>query len=166
MALRFSILFSIRDAKGATATTEMGVPDTVSLANLTAFAAALAPLINDIIKGAITRIGLVLAIDLPGGLRTTPDATSDVEEGARFQFSTENGFYSSMRLPTFDEQFIVAGSNAVDLEDADVDAFTTAMLEGITVNSTLVEPVDIRGEDLVAMRSAKESFLSSRGRVA
>lgn len=168
--VQFSVLYSIKDGKGKVATTELNLPSTVTLTNWTVFAGQMALLINDIITGAITRIGLVASVTLPVGLRATPGANSDVEEGARFQYKTTNGFFTAMRLPTFDEQFVLPGTATVDIADTDVAAYVTAMTGGIDLTGVggtgTVAPVDSRNEDIVTLDSAKEQFLSSRGRVS
>lgn len=164
----FSIIYSISDGKGSVSTTEVNVPSSVSLVDVTAFAAALASLINPIITGAITRIGVVLSIALPSGLRATPGADSDVEEGARFQFNTVGGYFTGMRLPTFDESNIVPGSNVVDLSDGAVNAFVLAMTGLLDLDpgagENFVNPTDKRGAEVQSVKFAVEQFLRSRGR--
>jgi hypothetical protein len=162
----YTVLYSVRDGKGATSTTELNLPDSITLDNARIFAAEMGKLIDNLITGAIVRIGLVLSVDLPSGIATNPDENSDVEEGARFQWRTQNGFYSGMRLPTFDEANIVAGSRDVDQAASPVAAFVLAMLDGINLvgagGSGKPNPCDKRGEDIVALEFAREQFLSSR----
>lgn len=165
--MALEVLYTIRDGKGQTSTMEIALPSTLTLAKAIAFAGDMALLINNIITGAITRIGIALMIDLPSGLRATPLTTSDVEEGARFQFRTNQGHYTSLRIPTFSEGKIVPGSRQVDLTDGQVAAFVTGMVNGIDIDPTagtdIVQPSDKRNEDIVALVSAKEQFMSSRG---
>lgn len=163
--MAFVLLYSIQDNKAATSTMEINVPDSFALANVIDFAADMALLINAVITGAIRRIGVGILITLPGGLRTTPDPDSDVEEGARFQFLTAGGFPTSFRIPTFDEDFIQAGTRAVDTADTAVATLVTAMISGAatTPGPITVTPSDKREEDIVALVSAQEQFMSSRG---
>lgn len=160
----FAILYSVQDEKGKTSTTTINLPSAVAFADATLFAAELAKLINPLIGGAITRIGIAFTVALPAGLRASPLANSDVEEGARFQFSTTNGFFSGMRIPTFLESFITAGTKDVDLTDTDVAAFVAAMRDGIDLTgvggSGTVQPSDSRDEDLAALSTAREQFIS------
>ncbi|MCZ7545743.1 MAG: hypothetical protein M5R40_20485 [Anaerolineae bacterium] len=131
------------------------------------FAEQLALLIDPLVVGALTRIGVTRDVDLPGGLAASASANADVEEGARFQFRTENGFFSGLRLPTFDESKIAAGTRGVDLADGDVAAFVAAMEDGLDLSGVggtgTVQPCDARDEDLLALEFAREQFLSSRG---
>ena len=164
MALGYGLIFSIVDEKGATSTTEIRLPVTTAWADVLGMAAALPPLIDALISGAITRVGIVFDFTLTGGVKLAALAGSDVEEGARFQFRTENNFFTHLRIPTFLESLIVAGTREVDLTDSDVAAFVTAMEDGIDLAGAapIVEPSDSRGEDIVALVSAQEQFLSSR----
>jgi hypothetical protein len=162
MALAFSVLYSVTDAKGEVATTEVNVPSTLTLANLTGFANDMAQLIDDMITGAISRIGLVVSIALPAGIKVAPLGGADVEEGAKFQFRTAGGFYTGLRIPTFDEALINPNSRAVDVDDPLVLAFLNAMRTGITVGGGPIQPTDKREDDIVSLKFAKEQFLSSR----
>lgn len=164
MALGYGIIFTIEDEKGAFSTTEIRLPTATAWADVLLMSAALVPLIDALIAGAIRRVGIVFDYTVVGGIKLSPLAGSDVEEGARFQFRTENNFFTHLRLPTFLESLIVAGTREVDLTDADVAAFVDAMVDGIDLPDAapIVEPSDSRGEDIVALTSAQEQFLSSR----
>lgn len=158
----FSVLYSVIDAKNAISNTEIAVPDTFSLVQITSFATQMAALIDPLMKGKITRIGIVLAVTLPGGLKATPATDADVEEGARFQFNSAGGFYTGLRLPTFDEALIQPGTKVVDVFDADVLAFIGGMVSGLDVGGVQVTPSDKRQADVVSLKSAVEQFQSSR----
>lgn len=164
--MAFSIIYSVVDAKNETSNTEVNLPGSVAFADVVIFASQMALLINPLITGAITRIGVVFSVTLPGGLRAAATSGSDVEEGARFQFRTLNGFFTAMRLPTFNEANISSSSRAVDLDDTDVAAYRAAMVSGINLTaaggSGTISPTDKREEDIVALASAQEQFLSSR----
>jgi len=166
--MAFSVLYSIEDAKGAVSTTEVNVPLSLAWLDVTLFATALAPMIDSLIKGRITRVGVCATLPLPGTLKGTADPTSDVEEGARFQFITANGYPTAMRLPTFDEQFIIAGTTEVDQTDANVSTFLQSMESGINTSGNggagVVEPCDKREDDIDALRFAREAFQASRSR--
>lgn len=158
----FTILVTIKDAKNKDSTMEVNLPSTVTLANVSIFAIALAALIEPLIKGQITRVAI--ALNLPAaltGLRTAPLAGSDVEEGAKFVFNTTGGFITSTRIPTFDESKIASDSRLVDTSDTDVGAFIVTMTDGL-VAAGGAEPVDKRGADVETLESALEAFQSSR----
>jgi hypothetical protein len=165
--MSWTILYSITDEKTKVSTTEVKLPGATTFADAEIFAGQMASLIDTLIEGAITRIGIVYQVDLPAGIKASANANSDVEEGARFQFRTANGFFSGCRLATFGESRIVAGSKEVDTVDTDVAAFVTAMVTGIDLSgvggSGVIQPSDARDEDLTALEFAREQFLSSRG---
>lgn len=166
----FEVLYSIVDGKGKQSTTEINLPGALSITEGITFAVEMAKLIDPLIRGAITRIGLAFLVDLPSsGIKSAPIADSDVEEGARFQFRTENGFQTGMRIPTFNEAKVNVGSDTVDISDAQVASFINAMLTGIDIDPSpteqLVRPTDKRGELLTLLNFAREAFQSSRGRV-
>lgn len=160
--MALSILYSFLDSKGQTSTCEINIPTATTLASATAFAQSVATLLNNVVTGVITRVGIVLSVSLPGGIRTAALANSDVEEGAKFQFNTASGFRTGFRIPTFDETKIASNSRAVDLEDADVAALVNAIVSGLTSAGNLVQPTDKRESDVTALTAAKEQFLSSR----
>lgn len=164
--MAFSVLYTIKDAKAESSTCEINVPDNLTLANLSIFAQQMALLIGPLITGAITRIGVALSVDLPGGLDLTPNVGSDVEEGAKFQFRTAGGYYTGLRIPTFSEALISPTGKEVDTEDTDVAAFVAAMISGIDLTGAggtgTVAPTDKREDDVVSLEFAKEQFVRSR----
>lgn len=165
----YSVIFSFRDAKGKSSTTEVNIPTGLTLANMTIFAQEMAKLIDPLITGVITRIGLAINIALPAGLAANPLSTSDVEEGGKFQFSTAGGYYTGLRIPTWMESLVSAGSDDINTLDADVAAFVAAMMSGIDLTTATpvagtgtVTPTDGRGDDITALVNAKEQFVNSR----
>lgn len=162
----FTVTIAIKDAKGKSATTEFNFPSTFTFADIALFAAQAAGRINNIIRGKITGVTVSQAItDFTGiTLRADAEPEADVEEGAKFQFKTEGGFYTSMRLPTFDEDLIIDGTRNVDLTNAAVDTFVDSMVTGAPVVALggVLEPSDKRDEDIVSLEFAKEEFQSSR----
>jgi len=165
----YSVIFSFRDAKGKNSTTEVNIPTGLTLANMVIFGQEMAKLIDPLISGVITRIGLALSVALPSGLASSPVSTSDVEEGGKFQFSTAGGYYTGMRIPTWVESLVSAGSDDINTVDSDVAAFITAMISGIDLTAAspvagtgTVAPTDGRGDDITALVNAKEQFVNSR----
>lgn len=163
----FTILYSIQDEKGKVSTTEVKLPGATAYADVQIFAAQMAPLIDALVTGGITRIGITENVALPAGLTTAPAANSDVEEGGKFQFRTDGGYFTGLRLPTFDESLVNTGSRDINLEDTDVAAFVNAMKTGIDLSgaggSGTIQPSDYRDDDIVSLEFAREQFQSSRG---
>jgi len=158
------VSYTVEDAKGEKSSFNINFPDSVDIAVLKNFARSTAEMIDDLIKGRITGIGVGLAIDTAGlSLKQTANADADVEEGARFSWRTVLNTLTSFRLPTFDETFLVSGTRNVDTANAAVTTFVGRILAGQTVGLTNVSPSDDRGEDVSALEAASESFTRSRG---
>lgn len=162
----FTIVFTFKDEKNKPSRTEINLPSGTAFTDVVLFAKEFAPLVNDLITGQITSIGVCASVSLTGlGLRTAPLSGSDVEEGGRFQFNTVNGFPTAFRLPTFAESFVLANSRNIDTTDADVAAIVTAMEDGIDLSGAggtgVITPVDKRDEDIVALNYAREQFFNS-----
>ena len=166
--MAIGILFTIRDGKGEQSTMQVNVPSSTSAADAIIFGQQFAGIIDPLVNGAITRVGIVLDVDI-SGLGLTPNASlqADVEEGAKFQFRTSQNHFTSFRIPTFLDTLIPGGGNAVDQANGQVAALLTAMEDGIDLSgvggSGVISPSDTRNEDIVATTSAKEAFQSSRG---
>lgn len=163
MPVAQEVVISIEDDDGHTSTMSIRIPNATANADSVAFAADMATLVDAVIDGVITRIGLSQTVTLPGGLKSAVLAQAKRERGATFIYTSNAGFLFRHRLPTFKASLINAGGNTVDLTDGDVDALVDAMTDGITPVATLVEPSEHRDDDLVAISSAVETFNSSRG---
>jgi len=155
------LAITMQDAKGKSATHFINLPGATSLLNATLFANAWAVGVDAITGGKITNLGLCYRIALPGGLKATAEATSDVEEGARLTFRGANNFPVQMRIPTFLESKLLAGTKQVDLTDGDVDACVDLMIDGEGVGGAA--PCDVREDDLESIETARELFVKDRG---
>lgn len=169
----YKLSITIVDAKGKPSRTTLYNPDTNSIGTpidivaLINAGVAMTEIIAKLAKGGVS--GASLCVDLGsqiGSAQFVPDADSDVEEGALFNFRTLSNFFTRSRIPTFDEAKLVPGTDDVDLTDPDVAAYTSAMLTGVSVNDSEGNPItvnfsDSRGDDVNVMESAYESFQSS-----
>jgi hypothetical protein len=164
----YTLIFSIEDEKNKSSTMEIKLDDSHTLAQVITIARGLGVLIDGLIRGVVRGVSASFGVTLPNdaGMRTSALTGSDVEEGGRAQFITDGGYRSGFRIPTMDEAFIDA-DGSVDLTDADVQAFVSAMLgtydldpDAGTQNAIVV---DSRGDDYNALAFFREQFLSSRG---
>lgn len=154
--------YTIQDGKGEASSTEINFPGTLLAATAAQAAVNFGELIEEMIDGSITRVSLVLGVETDS-FNPSPATDSDVEEGGRFQFRTAGGFYTALRIPTLKESLISTGSQAVDTSTPEVAAFVEAMTDGIELApGTFVLPCDKRGDDVTALSSAREQFVSSR----
>lgn len=149
--------FTIVDAKGDPSTVEIPFPDATPVAVFATAIPAVAALINPLVNGGLRNAGVKIEIDVPAW-GATALLVSDIQEKAEFAFRGVNGFLKRLNLPTFDEAFFVPQSKDVDLADPDVAAFVDFMTDGITVSATLIQPTDIRGDDLVVLERARENW--------
>lgn len=157
------LVYGIQDAKGKVSNIKINFPVAVDIGQVASFAGDTATMINSIITGKILNAGIGLAVDLSGAtIRSAPDPTSDVEEGARFSWRSAVGAITNFRLPTFDEAKMVSGTRNVDTADTDVATFVARILAGKTTGIINASPSDDRGSDIGVLEGARESFTSSR----
>jgi len=154
----WTITISVRDGKGATSKIEFTLPGTLLLAAVEAFVQTFLVTLDAVIGGVIYATTATYSFSLPGALKDTPDADSDVEEGALFVWSSAGGYTARNRIPTFLESKIVAGSRLVNTADSDV----TNLVNQVTAGLAGTQPVDSRGADIQSLVSAKEMFQKSR----
>lgn len=168
----FSVVLTVEDNKGKQSTVEVNLTSAITTtAQLIGAARSIALLIEPLIKGTIVKVGVGVAVTMSALTWTNDNAASidsDVEEGARFQFLTDTGFYTGFRLPTFDEQYILPGTDVVNVAAAPVAALITALTDQMSIvpggGTGTVIFVDKRDDSLSALSSAREAFQSSRSR--
>lgn len=154
-----TIIWGVKDGAGKKSSFEINLPTGLTIAAITTFATSMTPLILALINGGLVSVGVSINLDEILGVGDgTAAINSDVEEGARFQFETNGGYPTSLRLPTFDEAKLLPGTNQVNQVDVDVIAFNLAMLTGIGATS----PCDKRGDDITGITFEREDFQSSR----
>jgi hypothetical protein len=154
----YRLWIRILDNDGDTSTATFNIPDTNDYDDVLEFADAFIPLVDAVVLGEIQEAGISFSLTLPGGLKATPGVGCDVQNGALFSFATTGGYRTSVRLPSFDTAMYGANSKDVDTEDADVAAFTQAMISGIVATGGTVSPSDYRGDDINALVKAVQSF--------
>lgn len=167
----------VRDAGGTGAGDKPGtsiisveIPLATTPANAIAFARGLADVVAPLMVGGIIGAGVTLEADLSSlSLDEVGTALADIQERAVFAFRTAAGKLKRIGIPTFNENlFTGAGAySSVDLTDVDVQAFVTAMEDGITLTgyggTGVVAPVDTNDSDLAILETANQDFSSRRG---
>jgi len=157
-----SMFATIQDAPGSESIVRIHMPNNTEIANFKTFIQDTAIIIDALIKGKITNLSIGLGVDLPGGIKSAPDSSADVEEGARFIFNAANGGFARVRLPTFDEAKFVTGSDLVNLTDTDVSNFVDQIVDGETINLQAQFPSAADESDIVSLESARSAFSSER----
>lgn len=165
--MAWKISYTIKDEKDArsimgvhvTAVNIVGILD--SAGSPLEYAADLALLIEPLISGQIVAININVSVPLPAGLKTAPELTSDVEEGATFTFITADKFTAQVRIPTFRET--LQSGESVTLTNPDVSEFVVmvALPEELPANWS-VGATDARGGDIVGVTRARADFKRSR----
>lgn len=154
--------FVIEDEKGDKSTVSIPFSAIGDWTEIPEIVGDIAALIAPLITGGIVAAGMNLEIDV-SGVKPASELLSDVQEKARFVFRGVNGFLKTLHIPTFDEALIAPGTANVDLTDADVAAFVTAMEDGVTLSTLAVhQPADQRGDDLVELVTATEAWGRNR----
>lgn len=158
------VSYTIKDGKNKNSVMHLNFPENVDIGVLRLnFVPTTATLLNAIITGKIVAAGVGLEVDLSGAtIRATPDANSDVEEGALFTGVTAIGSDTTFRVPTIDESMFVPGTTQINGSDLDMAAFVLRVVDGQTVALVNVSPSDNRGEDITEIPTAVDSFQSSR----
>jgi hypothetical protein len=153
---------TVVDGKGAESTSRFHVPGNSEIATFKTFIQNTASIVDAVIKGRIVNLSLGLGVYLPGGLKGSADALSDVEEVGRFLFASDGGGTVKISLPTLDEAKVLTGTAAIDTADADVAAFVTQMVDGQTISLQAQHPSAIDGSDITGLDSALAVFGKSR----
>lgn len=147
----FTLTYTIRDTDADRSTMRINVPADTTLTDLTTFSDTFAGLLDDVTEGVIEDVAVSFALGLPAGLKTSSQ-DCDVEHGALFSFSTDGGFSTSFRLPAIKTSKLTG--KQVTTGDTDVAALVAAVVTG----SGGVAPCDRRGEAILSLISAVESF--------
>jgi hypothetical protein len=164
------VTITVKDEKNKRGNTSFFVryPDLIDAANEdpVGYAQAVLAVVDNMIGGQIVSAGLTTAIPLVAGmnLKPAPAPSSDVEERGVFTFQTTNPeVMPVMSVPTFREDLVLAGTNRINREAAEVAAFIEIMTRPEELPADwAIGMVDERGEfDVTGVRSALEKFRSS-----
>jgi hypothetical protein len=157
MALAISVNFTVRDAKGKSATTKVHVPTGFSIPQYVEFATAFGQLICDLCDGELTDVSISIPLSLSGAtIRAAANATADVaKKMLMIARGAIAGLFARFTLPTYDEAHTLTATDAVDMADADVVAMVAILETGVGG----ITPVDLRDNDLTDVLSARETFL-------
>lgn len=146
----------IQDAKNEFARTHLYFPAAATIAQLQAYSNEYLPLLNAGIEGYITGVQVThnLTVDHVGlGLRTTPVANSDVQEGANLLTDVANSNYNfSIRIPALLQAAFT--NRSVNLGHAAI----AALIAHIAAGDGTLTARNRTGDDLVVVLSGKKTF--------
>lgn len=153
MAVVSVLSYSIVDDDGNAKSMPIYIPSGATIANIQAFSDAMAPLLDDVIDGVIGYVTLSIGLTLPGGLKSSPVAGSNVQEGALISFDVASSNYRhSIFVPAWAQTFFSGAQ--VTLEDTEPGLFATQMVSG----SNSIAPSDRAGLDLTSVLDGIKRF--------
>ena len=163
MALAVTVNFTVLDAKGKSSVCKVHVPLGFSLPQYGEFAVAMAQLISAISHGSITEVSVGVPLSLAAAtIRTVAIATANIaEKGLFIVRSGIAGLFARFNIPTYNEAKSVPGSDDIDDANVDVAAFNAILEDGVTTAGGLINPQDVRGNDLSAVTQSREIFRRS-----
>lgn len=165
MPLNSGFSISIRDGKGKVRNLFLRaniIDDTTTTVELDALTLGVANRIQALTTGEIVSAAYVRARST-AAFAGDADPDSDVEEGAIFLGRSGDGYTTSIRLPTFDEDKLIAGSRLVDMTDTDVADFVGLLQNEVVGFSTDVDFIVYAGDSIGEIYKAYEQFKASKG---
>lgn len=151
------------DESGDTTRRSFYVDAGTSTADIVLFIPALVQLIEPLILGGITGAGFTVSVDISALNVGIAQALSDIEEAGTFIARTVNNFIFRRSIPTLDESKVSAGTDMLNVADADVAAFRLALVGGIDLTgsggSGVVRFTDNHGDIVDSNVGAVEDFL-------
>lgn len=152
MALTSYVSYAVEDYAGKNAIVRVFVDATATLAEIQSMSDAMAAELDPITDGKIVGATVNLALTLPGGLKASAVAGSDINRGINWAFTAADTTYGhTIRTPAPPDA-IVDGEAIVP--NADTNDWITACLDGDAVT----EPSDEYANDLTAAKSQKVTF--------
>lgn len=155
VALTSLISYSIKAAVGKPKSLPFYVPSSgLTLANAQLWSDDMAPLLDAVTEGAILGASVTFALTLPSGLKATPLADSDIQEGALFSMVAAGTIYKEgIWVPAY-LQSLFTGTE-VDTVGAGA---SKDFADYIKATTHSVAPSDKYGNDLTEVYSAEKKF--------
>jgi hypothetical protein len=155
-----AIHFTIVDDKNKSSKTTIHVPTGFSLAAYLNFGQAMAQLIANISEGQLTEVSVSYPVDLSGAtIRAAALAAADIFKKVFFQAaSAVSGLVGKFFIPTYNEVNNVVNSDSVNFADPEVAALVSIIEDGVNVSGEIVQPIDLRGNDLELVTIGREVF--------
>lgn len=159
-----SVNVTVKDAKGATASTTFHIPSATAHDDALEYAAEVGQYVATLSNGEVTNVSITYPVDISSFTGNTLVSTSDVEEGGLFLWETEGGYKSRNRIAAFIETFVNTTDKTIPIDVGNtVQDFVDMVTGGFTAISTnVVETVDYRGDVIDTCNGAKEQFTRSR----
>lgn len=157
MALQ-TVVFHVQDAEDNSpmASIPINFESTVALADVTAAALAIAPLIDAVTGGIVESADLTLPIDISGaGLKDTAEDNITNERGGLITFNTTGPRADSVRIPAI--SFSKMSGDEFSLTDSDVAALVSYLTTDHTINTHTVRIKSTQDYNFVTARRGVKS---------
>lgn len=159
----WEVAITIEDGEKHKATQLLHLPSGATYAQASAAADGLAALVLGLTTGRITNVSLSQARPLPAGNPAVGAGVGDVELKGAFSFLTSGNHVYRTSVPAFDKAtFVPDDTDEIDQSLAPVSDFIDAMIAGVDVSGTMIQPTDSRAEDVAALISALEAYGKKR----
>jgi hypothetical protein len=148
------VLLSVKetDFNGKSKTSLVYFAPATTLASVTTFAQAFAPLVEAVSESQVTALTVSLPIALPGGLKGAPGAGVRINAGGRFSFDTPGRYNFGLWIGAMKAAFV--NVDDLRLDETEMLAVTAAISAGLSG----VIPTDGNGIDVGAIRTGKYAF--------
>lgn len=158
--MTWTINFTFRDDENNSSVVSINFADSIVTANLASAASAFLVVLGPLTDAAFVK-ATVSRVLLTGS--AAPVSGSDIEIGARFIWAQVGTAKRTLqKIPAFVRSKLIPTTKNVDLTDADVAAFVTAMEDGLTAVS-LFEPTNDDGDASIdAIVTAQETYEKAR----
>jgi len=158
--MTWTMNFVFRDDENHSSVVSINFADSIVTANLASAATAFLVVLGPLTDAAFVKATVFRTL-ITGS--AAPVSGSDIEIGARFIWGVVGTAKRTLqKIPAFVRSKLVENSKVVDLTDADVAAFVTAMEDGLTA-VTLFAPTNDDGDaDIDALVTAKETYEKAR----
>jgi len=154
MATTSIISYTIVAESGKQRSLPIYFPATFSITDLQTWLTQDAPLLDAAIGGKIVEANVTLAMTLPGGLKSAPDAGSDNGFGALVNFDcTGTDYTESLWVPSWNPAGFSSGTNPQVINTGVYAAFLADIVGGATAHAS-----DKFANDIAAYLTGKKSF--------
>lgn len=155
------LIYTVIDDSGERGTYSMNLQIGFSLSQFGEFAASMATLTDALLSGKIESAEICFGVDISGLTSNTALSSSDVEEYAAFKFATVDNLPVNVNIPGIDELIVASGSDDIDLSNADVAAFVSAMENGLATTDGTIQATDVGEKDVDVLVHARERMRAS-----
>lgn len=143
---------AVVDADGDSKRVQVFLPAATTQAAIVTFSDSFSALLDAVIDGQITDISYTISVPVPGGLKASPVANSEVQKGALFSFLNASRYKWGQYIPTWIPANFTG--DEVDLEATGVAAFLAAYTAGLAGTN----PTNGYSDDLTSLAGNRKAF--------